>query len=76
MNELQTSNMKTPIEIALGVDENGMTTAKALYEFLSGEKSNFSKWAKRNIEQNEFYEENKDCSCGCRVKKCTQNQET
>lgn len=52
--------MKTPIEIALGVDENGMTTAKALYEFLSGEKSNFSKWAKRNIEQNEFYEENKD----------------
>lgn len=60
MNELQTSNMKTPIEIALGVDENGMTTAKALYEFLSGEKSNFSKWAKRNIEQNEFYEENKD----------------
>ena len=42
MNELQTSNMKTPIEIALGVDENGMTTARALYEFLSGEKSHFA----------------------------------
>lgn len=24
----------TPIEIALGIDENGMTTAKKLYEFL------------------------------------------
>ena len=24
----------TPIEIALGIDENGMTTAKRLYEFL------------------------------------------
>lgn len=52
MNELQTSNMKTPIEIALGVDENGMTTARALYEFLSGEKSHFARWAKTNIEEN------------------------
>lgn len=60
MNELQTSNMKTPIEIALGIDENGMTTARALYEFLSGEKSHFARWAKTNIEENEFYEENKD----------------
>lgn len=60
MNKLQTSNMKTPIEIALGVDENGMTTARALYEFLSGEKSHFARWAKTNIEENEFYEENKD----------------
>ncbi len=60
MNELQTSNMKTPIEIALGVDENGMTTARALYEFLSGEKSHFARWVKTNIEENEFYEENKD----------------
>ena len=60
MEELQTSNMKTPIEIALGIDENGMTTARALYEFLSGEKSHFARWAKTNIEENEFYEENKD----------------
>lgn len=60
MNELQTSNMKTPIEIALGVDENGITTARALYEFLSGEKSHFARWAKTNIEENEFYEEKKD----------------
>ena len=60
MNDMVDNKMQTPIEIALGIDENGMTTARALYEFLSGEKSNFSKWAKRNIEQNEFFEENKD----------------
>lgn len=60
MNDMVESEMQTPIEIALGIDENGMTTARALYEFLSGEKSNFSRWAKTNIENNEFYEENKD----------------
>lgn len=60
MNDLINTATQTPIEIALGIDENGMTTAKALYEFLSGEKSNFSRWAKRNIENNEFYEENID----------------
>lgn len=60
MQELANTVSQTPIEIALGIDENGMTTARALYEFLSGEKSNFSKWAKRNIENNEFYEENVD----------------
>lgn len=38
---------KTPIEIALGIDENGYTTARSLYEFLSGEKSNFSRWSKK-----------------------------
>lgn len=60
MNELQTSNIKTPIEIALGVDENGMTTARALYEFLELAQGQFARWAKANIEANEFYEENKD----------------
>lgn len=60
MEELQTSNMKTPIEIALGVDENGMTTARALYEFLELAQGQFARWAKANIEANEFYEENKD----------------
>lgn len=43
-----TSNL-TPIEIALGIDENGMTTAKKLYEFLELDKSNYSRWLKRNI---------------------------
>lgn len=60
MNELETTKMQTPIEIALGVDENGMTTARALYDFLELAQGQFSRWAKTNIESNEFYEENKD----------------
>ena len=60
MNELETSKMQTPIEIALGVDENGMTTAKKLYEFLELNPSNYSKWIKSNITDNEFAEENID----------------
>ena len=51
---------QTPIEIALCIDENGMTTARALYEFLEMPAQNFARWAKTNIETNEFYEENKD----------------
>lgn len=51
---------QTPIEIALGIDENGMTTARALYDFLEMPQKNFARWAKQNIENNEFYEENKD----------------
>lgn len=34
MNELESAKMQTPIEIALGIDEEGMTTARKLYEFL------------------------------------------
>jgi len=51
---------KTPIEIALGIDEQGMTTARALYEFLELGAGQFARWAKANIENNEFYEENED----------------
>ena len=60
MNELETSKMQTPIEIALGVDENGMTTARKLYDFLELGAGQFSRWAKTNIENNEFYEEGTD----------------
>lgn len=60
MNELETSKMQTPIEIALGIDENGTTTARALYDFLELAQGQFARWAKTNIESNEFYEENKD----------------
>lgn len=60
MNELEVTELQTPIEIALGIDENGMTTARALYEFLEMPTQNFARWAKTNIEDNEFYEENKD----------------
>lgn len=51
---------QTPIEIALGIDENGMTTAMKLYEFLQMDKSNYSRWCKRNITDNPFAEENVD----------------
>jgi anti-repressor protein len=50
----------TPIEIALGIDSDGMTTAKNLYEFLEMDKSNYSRWLKRNIAENEFAEEGTD----------------
>lgn len=60
MNDVIGQSLQTPIEIALGIDENGMTTARALYEFLEMPTSNFSRWAKQNIENNEFYEESLD----------------
>lgn len=50
----------TPIEIALGIDENGMTTAKRLYEFLELAKGQFSRWSKTNILDNPFAEEGID----------------
>ena len=34
MNNVMNTTNQTPIEIALGIDENGMTTARKLYEFL------------------------------------------
>ena len=60
MNEITETNMQTPIEIALKIDESGHTTARALYDFLDMDKSNFSRWAGKNIEQNEFFAENED----------------
>lgn len=61
MNELQqTTSFLTPIEIELGVDENGMTTARKLYDFLGLAQSQFSRWARANITENEFATENED----------------
>lgn len=60
MNELETTKIQTPIEIALGVDENGMTTARKLYAFLDLAQGQFSRWAKSNIVENEFATENED----------------
>lgn len=51
---------QTPIEIALGVDAQGMTTAKRLYEFLELDPSHYAKWFRKNILENTFAEENKD----------------
>lgn len=51
---------RTPIEIALDIDSNGMTNAKKLYEFLELDSRNYSRWCKTNIVENEFAEENVD----------------
>ena len=51
---------KTPIEIALGIDENGMTTARKLYDFLELDVSHYSRWCRSNITGNEFATENED----------------
>lgn len=60
MNELGSAKMQTPIEIALGIDEEGMTTARKLYDFLELRKADFARWAKTNITDNEFATENED----------------
>lgn len=58
--ELVSTSTQTPIEIALGIDKDGMTTARALYDFLEMPLQNFARWAKKNIEDNEYFEENTD----------------
>lgn len=60
MNEPAKCDMRTPIEVALEIDSEGRTTARQLYEFLDLANGQFSRWAKSNIENNEFYEENVD----------------
>lgn len=60
MNELEIKINQTPIEIALGIDAEGKTTARKLYTFLELAKGQFSRWAKTNILENEFAEEGVD----------------
>ena len=60
MKDVTITNNHTPIEIALKIDESGHTTARALYEFLEMDSSNYSRWCKSNITGNEFAEENVD----------------
>lgn len=60
MNELMKVQEKTPIEIALGIDEEGYTTSKKLYEFLELDPSHYSRWCNRNIINNVFAEEGVD----------------
>ena len=50
----------TPIELALKIDENGMTTLRNLYEFLGLNLSHYSSWCKRNILNNPFATEGID----------------
>lgn len=54
-----TSN-ETPIEIALQIDSDGMTTASKLYTFLELDITHFSRWCRKNIVNNKFATENED----------------
>lgn len=56
---VDTSN-QTPIEIALKIDENGMTSLRNLYEFLELSPSQFTRWCKKNVLENPFATENVD----------------
>ena len=60
MNDMIENKIQSPIEVALGIDEDGMTTARKLYEFLGLNSKNYSHWCKRNITENEFATENED----------------
>lgn len=51
---------KTPIEIALQIDKDGMTTLSKLYDFLEIDKSHYSRWCKKNIIENPFANEGYD----------------
>lgn len=54
------TSTQTPIEIALQIDENGMTTASNLYSFLELHPASFSRWCNTNIKNNKFAVENED----------------
>lgn len=60
MNEIINTANQTPIEIVLGIDANGMTTARRLYMFLELRPGDFSRWCRNNITENEFATENED----------------
>lgn len=47
---------KTPLEEVLDIDENGMTTARKLYQFLELRPGDYSRWVRKNIEENVFAE--------------------
>ena len=42
--------------VVLGIDKDGMTTARKLYSFLGMDNKNYSRWCKNNITENEFAE--------------------
>lgn len=56
MNEIIETNKKTPIEIALQIDDDGYTTAKKLYDWLELDPSHYARWIKDNITENPFAE--------------------
>ncbi len=62
MNEIIEKVAKTPIEIALQIDDDGYTTSRKLYEWLELDQSHYSRWCKTNILENPFAENGIDYS--------------
>ncbi len=59
-NNTTDTSTQTPIEIALQIDENGMTTLSTLYSFLQLDSSHYKRWYNKNIINNDFATENID----------------
>lgn len=52
------TEVRTPIEIALGIDEEGFTTSRKLYFWLYENGSHYAKWLKENVTENPFADRN------------------
>ena len=50
------SEERTPIEVVLAIDEDGFTTASAIYKWLELAPIQFARWCKTNIINNPFFE--------------------
>lgn len=61
-NEIMETSNRTPIEIALKIDDEGFTTARKLYEWLELDDSNYTRWLKSNIVDNPYTEDGFDYS--------------
>ncbi len=53
-------HMKTPIEIALEMDDEHRVSAKKLYDFLELAPTQYARWCQRNIIDNVLVDENTD----------------
>lgn len=58
MENLVEVTRKTPIEIALDIDDDGFTTSKKLYAWLELNPAHYARWVKDNIVENPFAEQN------------------
>jgi len=58
MNEIIETANRTPIEIALQIDDEGYTTSRKLYFWLYENGTHYAKWLKENVTENPFAEEN------------------
>lgn len=69
MGNLVEVEKRTPIEIALQIDDEGFTTAKKLYEWLELTPSHYSRWVKDNITENPYADENEFTPCRAKTSK-------